>query len=121
MSQQDYKDTYVIGKTFLEEMVSEAAKRSEILESLIQYGLGEDSISTHRVYLLAENYVINYKMISLVREIFKYSPLTEHEETKKEEFIVRSQDMFMLQTLALARQQVTTDLENMTYLSLKLH
>ena len=117
MSQENVKDTYVIGKEFLEQMVEESVTRSDILESLIQYGLGENTVSGHSVYLLCENYVINYKIVSLIREIFKYSPLVE----EKEEFVVRSQDMFMLQTLALARQQTTMDLQNMTYLSLTLH
>ena len=122
MSKQDLEGTYVIEKLFLDEMLKDNTIKLNILESLIQYSLGEKNISGYGIYLLCENYVVNYKITTLIENIFHGSGRVEPQEgSKKEELIVPSQDMFMLQTLALAKQYALTDLQDMTHLSISLH
>ena len=122
MSEQDLEGTYVVEKLFLDEILKDNTIKLSILESLIQYSLGEKNISGYDIYLLCENYVVNYKITTLIENIFRYSGRVEPQESaKKEELIVSAQDMFMLQTLALAKQYALTDLQNTTHLSISLH
>ena len=122
MSEQDLEGTYVVEKLFLDEILKDNTIKISILESLIQYSLGEKNISGYDIYLLCENYVVNYKITTLIENIFRYSGRVEPQESaKKEELIVSAQDMFMLQTLALAKQYALTDFQNTTHLSISLH
>ena len=122
MSKDNLKGSYTIEKFFLDEMLAENVKKIDTLRSLLQYCLGEEKISDYDVHLLCENFVVNYKILTLIKTIFQRSPRVEKPQNPdKEELIVSSDDMFMLQTLALAKHYALRDLRDTTNLSISIH
>lgn len=122
MSKDNLKGSYTIEKFFLDEMLADNVKKIDILRSLLQYCLGEKNVSDYDVHLLCENFVVNYKILTLIKTIYQRSPRAEKPRNPdKEELIVSSSDMFMLQTLALAKHYALRDLRDTTNLSISIH
>jgi len=122
LSEDNLKGSYTIEKFFLDEMLTDNAKKINILRSLLQYCLGDENRSDYDIHLLCENFVVNYKILTLIKTIYQRSPRVEEpKDPNKEELVVSSDDMFMLQTLALAKHYALRDLRDTTCLSISVH
>jgi hypothetical protein len=117
--QPDNSGTFSITVLDAQEINKECVTQISILEELIKDHIEKEDKNTNVMSLLCESYQTSHKIISISSRVLEENDRLG--DPGKEEILINSTDMLVLQTAMMARYYVGLDLVSISGLSTAIH